>query len=56
MSNPSQKAGFTLRAAATALVIVLALTVATTPAAQAQTFSVIHAFTGGADGAIRSPV
>ena len=52
MSNPSQKLSsrLALRAAATALVIVLALTVATTPAAQAQTFTVVHAFTGGADG------
>jgi uncharacterized repeat protein (TIGR03803 family) len=37
--------------ATAALTIVIALTLAATPAAQAQTFTVIHNFTGGGDGA-----
>ena len=37
--------------AAVALVIVLILPIVATPAAQAQTFNVIHTFTGGGDGA-----
>ena len=37
-------------AAALALAIVFAFTMIATPAAQAQTFKVIHTFTGGADG------
>ena len=40
-----------LRAAAVAMAIVAALTVAGAHMAQAQTFSVIHTFTGGMDGA-----
>ena len=40
----------------TALAIVFALTLVTIPAAQAQTFSVIHTFTGsGGDGQSRNP-
>ena len=41
-----------MRAAIAALVVVLALTAATSPAAQAQTYQVIHTFTGGYDGAL----
>ena len=39
-----------LRAAASALAIVFVLTVVATQTAQAQTFKVLHAFTGGLDG------
>jgi uncharacterized repeat protein (TIGR03803 family) len=56
--EPPRTRGFgtNLRASAfaLALAIVFALTVAAAPAAQGQTFKVIHTFTGGADGA--SPV
>jgi uncharacterized repeat protein (TIGR03803 family) len=38
------------RAATSALAILLVLSVAVIPSAQAQTFTVIHAFTGGGDG------
>jgi len=45
--------GLNLRAAAAGLALVGAfgLTVVATPAAQAQTYKVIHNFTGGGDGA-----
>ena len=42
----------TLTAAAIAMTIVIALTMLGAQIAQAQTFSVIHAFTGGSDGKI----
>lgn len=38
-------------AVALALVVMFAATVFAAPAAQAQTFSVLHSFTGGLDGA-----
>ena len=52
MSHQSQKFTFhvALRAAVTALVFVFAMTVVAVPAAQAQTYKVIHDFTGGQDG------
>ncbi len=42
--------------AALATAIVLALTVVSTQSAQAQTFKVLHTFSGGADGGIPMPV
>ena len=52
MSHHSQRVNFhaTLRAAVSALVIVFAMTVVAVSAMQAQTFTVIHSFTGGGDG------
>jgi uncharacterized repeat protein (TIGR03803 family) len=52
MSQPSGKFNLqlSLRAVITALAIVAVLTVITTQAAQAQTFKVLHSFTGGANG------
>jgi len=44
--------GTGLRAAVTAIAILFALTVVATQAAQAQTFTVIHSFTGGPDGGV----
>ena len=49
----AQRAGGSRRpsAAALALAIVLGVTIIVTPAAPAQTFNILHAFTGGQDGA-----
>ena len=43
--------GTSRRAATAALAMALALTVVATPAAHAQTFTVLHNFTNGQDGA-----
>jgi uncharacterized repeat protein (TIGR03803 family) len=53
MSHQSQRVNFhaSLCAAVSALVIVFAMTVVAVPAMQAQTFKVIHSFTGKSDGA-----
>ncbi len=57
MANPRQQrawiSGMTLRVASAALtfVVVLVLGVVATPSARAQTFTVLHNFTGGTDGA-----
>jgi uncharacterized repeat protein (TIGR03803 family) len=53
MSQKSQKLNFqvNLRAVAVSLALVSVLTIAVTQVAWAQTFTVIHTFTGGLDGA-----
>ena len=55
MANPRQPRnlifGLSLGAATAALAIAFMLTVVATQPAQAQTFNVIHNFTGGQDGA-----
>jgi hypothetical protein len=43
---------FRVTTAVLAIAVVFALTLVLTQSAQAQTFRVIHSFTGGADGAI----
>jgi len=54
MTNPAQASALVLRnrlgPPAFALALVCALAMITTPWAQAQTFTVLHSFTGGADG------
>ena len=54
MTNPAQPSIFilrnTLRAPAFAVALLCALTIVTTKPTQAQTYSILHNFTGGADG------
>jgi len=55
MPNPTQHSTFVLRSSwrlpAFALALLCALTIIALPSAQAQTFTALHTFTGGADGA-----
>ncbi len=59
MANPKQSRNLifnlSLGAATAALAIAFLLIVVATPTAQAQTFKVIHNFTGGQDGANPRP-
>ncbi len=55
MTNPAQRSTFILRSSlrelAIAVALLFAFSVVLMPSAQAQTFTVLHNFTGGADGA-----